>query len=408
MLVTGGTYFESCSIPDYTQLYGSGLRGVAAISNLIETTNELRTCIAAEDTKRIDPYTSVTVYDFEYGATIIPTTVRFDYFHSLSTPTYSPRDAVEYDKQLGPFEHETILRYGMVEGTAVVKGDTVVYDPQSADPDPFHGNGSEADHLGIVLNQYEGRALTGGQTYNEILGALTTDPHGADVAVLKCGPTGTLVRSNGTTHEIPVFQLNTFWPIGSGDVFTAVFAAYWADHGLPPKDAAYEAALATAYYCNTQVLPVPPDPLEVEDFNPIEKPPTFDGDDSTVYLAGPFFSIPQLWFVTEVRRLLHHRGATVFSPYHDVGHINSGQQSDQDVAQADLDAIDDSDIIFALTDNLDPGTYFELGYARNADIPVIVYQHEPARRRQTMLTGSGCDIYDDLASAVHNVLLEPR
>lgn len=296
----------------------------------------------------------------------------------------------------------------MVEGTAIVNGDTVVYDPQSADPDPFHANGSSAERLAIVLNEYEGRALTGNQTYDEILDALTSEPHNADVAVLKCGPTGTMVRSNGDTHEIPVFQLDSFWPIGSGDVFSAVFAAYWATHDLTPEDAAYEAALAAAYYCNTQILPIPPNPRDVESFDPVEKPPQFDDTGPTVYLAGPFFSIPQLWFINEVRTLLHHRGATVFSPYHDVGHADSNYRSQQDVAQADLDGIDASDIVFALTDDLDPGTYFELGYARNANIPVIVYQHNPENRRQTMLTGTDCNIYDDLASAIHNVLLEPR
>ena len=49
-----------------------------------------------------------------------------------------------------------------MEGDAVVKGQTVVYDPQSAfKPEEFAANGSSADRLALVLNSSEAKALAG-------------------------------------------------------------------------------------------------------------------------------------------------------------------------------------------------------------------------------------------------------
>src|SRR3546814_15505823 len=87
--------------------------------------------------------------------------VAFDYFHPLSTPGISPVPG-----RLEPLppihvEGEVVLRFGMLEGDAIVKADRAVYDPQSAFSTPrFTDNGSQANHLAIVLNRVEeiGRA----------------------------------------------------------------------------------------------------------------------------------------------------------------------------------------------------------------------------------------------------------
>jgi len=58
-----------------------------------------------------------------------------------------------------------------------------------------------------------------------------------------------------------------------------------------------------------------------------------------------------------------------------------------------------ADLVFALLDHLDSGTHFELGYARKEGTPVIGYADNLETSSETMILGSGCEVYDDLSSA---------
>src|SRR5262249_10308855 len=85
-----------------------------------------------------------------------------------------------------------------------------------------------------------------------------------------------------------------------------------------------------------------------------------------IYLAAPFFNTAQQWLVDEVRDALLELGLRVFSPIHDVG---LGEPNE--VAPANLTALDRSALLFALLDDIDAGTIFEVGYARAKSIPVV-------------------------------------
>jgi nucleoside 2-deoxyribosyltransferase len=78
-----------------------------------------------------------------------------------------------------------------------------------------------------------------------------------------------------------------------------------------------------------------------------------------VYLAGPFFDLAQVWLIEQARANLREMGLEVFSPYHDIG-----LGSANDVVAKDLEGIDASHLVFAIADGLDPGTLYEIGYAR--------------------------------------------
>ena len=89
-------------------------------------------------------------------------------------------------------------------------------------------------------------------------------------------------------------------------------------------------------------------------------------DEYDVYLAGPFFNMPELWLVDEARLALRGMGLKVFSPYHDVG-IGIGE----DVAPKDIEALERSRAVLAIVDGVDTGTIFEVGYARALAKPVV-------------------------------------
>lgn len=86
----------------------------------------------------------------------------------------------------------------------------------------------------------------------------------------------------------------------------------------------------------------------------------------------------------------------VFSPLHDVGF---GVPSE--VATMDLKALDQSSVLFAVLDGLDPGTLFEAGYASAKEIPTIAFVQNEASGSLTMLEGTNCLFENDLTTAIY-------
>ena len=73
------------------------------------------------------------------------------------------------------------------------------------------------------------------------------------------------VWEDGRAQQIPAYQTDSVWPIGSGDVFAAVFAARWTGQDFSAVHAAVHASRAAALYCNNRVLPITSDELEPGD-----------------------------------------------------------------------------------------------------------------------------------------------
>lgn len=399
MIIAGGTYHEECQFPPDTAFFGSSVRAAAATESLISSRNQLHTCIGPADKETLETFAAT--FNFDTHTTEIPETISFDYLHNHSNPVISPSGATNYNRKLSGISGDAILRFGLLEGTAIVSGERVVYDPQSANPVPFGENGSTADELALVLNRNEAAQLAGEDSLESILTELIAGTTGADVVVLKRGAKGAIVKTSSTTSRIPVFQTESVWGIGSGDVFSAVFAAEWAENGETAEDAALTASKATAYYCRHRHLPISRECIQSL---PNSTSSTFISPDATpptIYLAGPFFDMGERFVVEEVKNLLEGEGTDVISPVHDIGRA-ADYDSLEEVAQQDLDAIERADLVFALLDHLDSGTHFELGYARKEGTPVIGYADNLETGSETMILGSGCEVYDDLSSAIFN------
>jgi nucleoside 2-deoxyribosyltransferase len=122
-----------------------------------------------------------------------------------------------------------------------------------------------------------------------------------------------------------------------------------------------------------------------------------------IYLAGPFFNIAQKWLVEESRAALMGMGLKVFSPLHDVG-LGTARE----VAPRDIAALKVSRVVLALVDGIDPGTIFEIGYARSLGKPVVVLAESTADEPLKMLVGTECDIVADFVSAVYRAAWTAR
>lgn len=399
--IVGGTYRERCIEPQWNELFGSGGRAAAALTLLNDKV--FLTTYIAENEKPYLQYLADT-FAFHLGDNkIVPQTLSFDYHHCLSDPIIRPTVAEMKTLPSLLVEDKYIIRYGFLEGNAVVNGEKVVYDPQNEySSELFTANGSTAKKLAIVANTSECQKLTDSphDLFDaEVLGKKLLELEGAEVVVVKQGSLGALVVTSSKTELVPAYYTKRVFSIGSGDIFTAVFAHFWTSGNMTPFQAAHMASLATAYYCDTRRLPITANFDKVSTYQPIKPKNEFPSKPKQVYLAGPFFSMAERWMIGEARKHLYGEGFNVFSPLHDVG---LGKAST--VALRDIEGLIKSDIMFAVLDNLDPGTVFEIGYAVSLNIPVIVFVENASDKDLTMITGTGCEVFDDFASAIYRTV----
>ena len=390
--VVGGTYRELCKEGEWRQLFGSGLRAAAALQN--RATVRLHTYVSAAEQSLLEVV--ATTFKVTVSTVATPQTVRFSYEHGLSVPLIFPPLHTFAAAPSHQVTADHVLRFGMVDGDAVVNAKMAVYDPQSAYlPIPFHENGSTADRLVVVCNRREATLLTGESDVSTAAKKLRSLER-AEAVVVKCGSHGALLDNDGGQQHIAAFRTSRVWPIGSGDVFAAVFSSSWMQ-GMSHFDAAVSASKATAYYCDTRSLPVPA-ASEMPDYPPLSLRTLKAGDTRPrVYLAGPFFNMGQRWMVHEARDALFDQGLDVFSPFHDVGFGVA-----EEVVPADIEGLKNADVVLALLDHLDSGTLFEVGYGRCLGKPVIGFcQNTPAETLK-MLVGTECDVVDDFVSAVYH------
>lgn len=395
MRIVGGIYRERSVFPEDDVIYGSGGRAAAALS--LMNPDITLTSFVGENRRRDIEYHVKELWKLKLDAYAVPEIVSFTYYHGLSSPIIRPtRLPVESAPDI-KISDDVILQFGMLEGSAVVDGKKVVYDPQNPEsPERFDSHGSTANELTYVLNRRESYKLTG-QHDAALAAKVLLDQPTVKVVVIKSGANGANVYTATTTDHVAAYATSTVWPIGSGDVFAAAYAHFWGTENTSPLEAAQYASRAAALYCGQKQIPLHRDSLTVTDFIfPILKP-TRKPSDAKIYLAGPFFTMSQLWLVEEARSALRNAGFNVFSPYHDVG-IGDADK----VVPADIQGIEDSDVMLALCDGLDAGTLFEIGYAVKKGLPVVAFGEQTSDEAMKMLYGTKCNVFRDFTSAIYH------
>ena len=401
MIVAGGYYREICVSPQHDELFGSGGRAAFAIASAgtyvdwhyycPEPQQQIAPVALSSPNLRHHPHTSEEI-------------VSFTYFHPLSEPEYRPSDLPRYDDIV--VKGASILRFGFMEGDATVHGERVVFDPQSPKkPMSFKANGSTAKSLAIVLNTQEVRVLGTNQDEAQAVRNIQQS-EGASVVLVKSGPQGCRVYVDGALRGmVPPYRTDRVYKIGSGDIFSAAFAYHWAEQGMAPDQAADAASRCVARYCNSRA----PNVLLDDETKGLE-PIAVKDERAKVYIAGPFFTMAELWLVEQACRALDSLGVSFFSPYHEAGLLRDytddqvHQKEIERVVETDLKGLSECKAVFAILDGCDPGTVFEIGWAVRHNIPVVVLSQNPKPADQTMIRGSkNCSITDDFASAIYRV-----
>jgi hypothetical protein len=370
-------------------MWGSGLRAAAALSKLAGSVHLIT---AIDESSLAAARIVAAAHRIELEIVPRDEPVSFSYFTPLSSPNIGGRTA-RLDAPIRAAD-EVALVFGMVEtGEIAIEANVLVFDPQR--PRELAGlalAGLKWKRLALILNRGEAAALTGGQSPRDAARTLA-ERHGAEVVVVKCAAQGALVFSDGAIDEVGAFITPCVFPVGSGDAFAAGFTWAWATQGMPAMRAARVGSLAAATWCATETLPLE---LRVGDlrteFIEIKPRPV------QVYIAAPFFTLGQQWVVELCRGNMIAMGVQVFSPLHDVG--TDGEL----IAAKDLEGLEKSNAVMAVLDGADPGTWFEVGWARRAGKPVVGYCDPKNDQDLKMALGSDVEVVRDLSSAVYRAV----
>ncbi|MCY4420117.1 MAG: PfkB family carbohydrate kinase [Gammaproteobacteria bacterium] len=399
MRIVGGIYQERAIFPEDDVIYGSGGRAAAALSSI--NPDITLTSFVGEDKRPDIEYYVKEVWGLNLDGYAVPEIVSFTYYHGSSPPIIRPKRLPVSNAPEIKVSDSVILQFGMLEGNAVVNGGRVIFDPQNPKkPEQFDANGSTAEELAYVLNQSEVCKLTGKMDPIQAAQVLLGQPN-VVVVVVKSGANGAVVHTESTTDHVEAYVTDNIWPIGSGDVFTAVFSHFWGIENASPVEAARYASRGSALYCDRRQIPLHRNDLTGEDFIFASLTPSRKPSEAEIYLAGPFFTMSQLWLVEEARTAFQSAGFRLFSPYHDVGTGDADK-----VVPADIQGIEAADAVFALCDGTDAGTLFEVGYAVKKGLPVIAFSAQKNNESMKMLRGTGCKVFHDFTTAIYHAQWE--
>ncbi len=115
------------------------------------------------------------------------------------------------------------------------------------------------------------------------------------------------------------------------------------------------------------------------------------------YLASPFFNEDQIEREERIKNLLRTYGYKVYSPReHGVVGNLSDSVAVQETFNSNVEAINNSKKVLAITDRKDMGTIWEAGYSYGKGIPIVYYAETLGDNPfNIMLSESGIGIYTD-------------
>ncbi len=402
--ILGGVYREICAWPERFNLLGSAGRAALCITNLSRDEEViLHSKISQKDEVELTELFAFS--KCKLNLSHIEETIEFFYDHPLATPKIYPEDYLHGDLPVFSEHHadgNDVVLFGMIDCVPSVKAKTLIYDPQNArTPQLLSQMQCSGEQVIYVLNAgelshfYKSHGGTAGGSLQDQARWLL-DHERVECVVVKCGAQGAYVCvATEGSGWVPAYESHTIDPIGSGDSFVAAFSYFKLIKGLPHLDAAQYASISTAFYVQNGVLT---GAEHLDNFAKTLKEHKPTDKKKKVYLAGPFFSVSQMWLINETKANLEAFGFDVFSPYHELG-IGPAEV----VAPKDAEAIDAADIVYAIFDGHDPGTLFEIGYAVKANKPVLVFSEQSTEEQLKMYKGTGCIIENDFATSIYKL-----
>jgi hypothetical protein len=377
MKIAGDCYHEVCEHPRWRALFGSGGRAAFALSDLIPDL-ELKTYYPAD---RIADLYPIEASGVKVNASACTSPIAFAYFHALSDPVISPTPSQIMSQPPIRVEGDVVLRFGFLEGSAIVNADRAIYDPQSAGRlEPFARNGSRASELALVLNERELCDSWNSAGVEDAARRIISRGE-ASVLIAKGGIKGArLFDAKNPPVFIPAHRSSRVFKIGTGDVFSAAFALYWGQERVNAREAAELASRSVAHYCESGCLPLPAI-SGLSESNPVGSL-TF----RPICIAGSPASLGGRWVLEETRWRLQQLGLQAVAPALDGG----GAQTVN---------VDGFGCLLVLTDHLDDAAAELIARAADIALPIVAFgQFRDALSPGVVLPAN---ITDDFTTALY-------
>ena len=118
------------------------------------------------------------------------------------------------------------------------------------------------------------------------------------------------------------------------------------------------------------------------------------------YLASPFFNDEQIKREESIKKTLRGYGYKVYAPReHGIVGSLASQEAVTSTFNSNVEAINNSRMVLAITDGKDMGTIWEAGYAYGNNIPIVYYAETLGNNPfNIMLSESGVGIFKDYTS----------
>ena len=262
MIITGGSYVERCRYPDWNRLFGSGLRAAVAVS-AISPGSELHTYAPAA--YKPDILATLSGVDVKPFLNTSGWEGQFEWLHPLHLSFWERPHRLEATIQASG---DVILRFGMIEGDACVKGSRVIYDPQTEARD-FSANSSTAEDLALIVTPEELVRMVHPDEQRfekQFVQSAIVDLFNAQkvstnlrsfVLLLKDGLGGVSVYLGDDPIRIPTYASESYFRIGAGDILATAFSYAWGEQKQDAVPAAEFAARCLAYFIDGPRLPLP-------------------------------------------------------------------------------------------------------------------------------------------------------
>jgi nucleoside 2-deoxyribosyltransferase len=387
MRVVGGIYQERCFLPRWDQIFGSAGRAACVISAIFGHRPTLSGWYSKKGASALAA--SFAPYGINLDIFLGRSHYVFAYAHPLSHPDCYLSGPPE-KRTPKKITDDVILLFGAIEGVPSIQADKVILDPQGENLFDILDKGIiSANQIAIVANEREIALGPASSPAQNIRGIFAKHRQVATV-VVKRGAFGATIFDRRGIERIPAYVSQRIFKIGSGDVFSAVFSYMWGkcEEGIIPSVDA--ASRSVACYVGDPYLN-----FKKADIGRV-KPFIQRRKVAQIYLAAPFFSVADFLILAEARRSLIELGAEVFSPFH---HVGFGET--KKIVAKDLRGLSNSRCVLALLETCDPGTLFEVGYARAKGIPVIAVGSNNKESDITMLAGTNCIVESDFCTAAY-------
>jgi len=348
--------------------------------------------------------------DEEYNISNYLVTGFENYQKKTSIPVVSKKFNHEYSPTL-PEEYDAILIFPINHSIPKDMCIKAKSDNKMVFLDPKPNQESIADarevleYVDVLLvNEEELSILSDLSDTNEGIKKLLG--YGIKYVIVKRGIKGCiLAESDKELSIIPAYRSNAVCTLGSGDVFGGALATIFIETGNMEYSVKYASCMAASFIESMDTEQMPSKRAVEKYLYKRESMRCSSLKNITIYLAGPFFSRQELYWVNLIHKRLEAIGLSVLSPSRENGIIglNSSVNEKKDIFNMDLKLLKQSDVVIALLDHNDSGTSFEIGYAYSNNIPIIGLKTSDDKLNNMIQVGCNaiCNSIEELIEEVY-------